>query len=250
MPTFESANTILQDVAADLGLAVLPDGMGSAEDKAIQLRTILKRVGRGLVKKQDFLRLRLDHEFNTTSASVYPYPSGYLAMVDGTAWNHSQTRPLHVVSPEQWALVKAQEVGHAYVAVIRPRSAGLELWPQPPASGERITYEYRSKFWVWPVGQDAPMSETPTTGSDVLTIDSHLLVCAMRHAWLTAKGFNSTSAYDELREALMAEIGLDESAAPVLSLNGSPMESDPLLGARNVPTGGYGGGLIESGGLY
>lgn len=79
----------------------------------------------------------------------------------------------------------------------------------------------------------------PAHGANQLMFDEELLVASLKAEWLDAKGFDSSGAWNDRESALERAIGAD-SPSPILSLNGTGMVRDRLLGELNVPITGFG----------
>ena len=82
-------------------------------------------------------------------------------------------------------------------------------------------------------------ADSPITGADTLMFDEELLVAKLKLAWLVAKGFDSSAADAEYQRQLGTARGANTSA-PMLSLNGSGLTRDRLLGGLSVPITGFG----------
>jgi len=79
-------------------------------------------------------------------------------------------------------------------------------------------------------------ADEPATNSEVLMLEASLLVAGLKLEFLKAKGFDTTAALDDYREALRLAESTDQTAAPVLSVGG---DCPPVLGA-SVPETGFG----------
>lgn len=82
-------------------------------------------------------------------------------------------------------------------------------------------------------------SDVPGAGTDLLMFDEDLLVAKLKMMWLKAKGFDSSDAEDDYARTF-AQAASNDSPSPILSLNGTGIVRDRLLGALNVPITGFG----------
>jgi hypothetical protein len=244
---FDTVNQILIDVAAELGIADWSvDGASLTDPEALQLVALLKRVGRGLVLHNPWLQFRTDYTFDTTTATVYNLPSGFLSYVNGTGWNRSTRQRMEVLSAQQWEAMKASGVTVAAPVYFRvgfeePATglATLELLNTPTA-GNHIYLEYWSRLWVRPTGATPTFLDAPAATTDTIRFDSYLITRALICAWKEAKGFDSTAAAEDLKEALQDAKAAAIQTAPTLSLNGARSTVDRLLSSDNVPETGFG----------
>lgn len=240
MAQYETAANIIEDVAIELGLATaVEDAFASTDANIVQLRSLLKRVGRRLVMENEWLQLRRDFIFSTNGSGSATLPDGYLDIVDGTVWNRTTQRQMVPVSPQQWEALQANVVTATIVLMYRVRQTTLQIFPST-ATGDFCAMEYRTRFWVADSIDGAPTADAPTTNVQVLKIDEHLLTRALKLAYLGAKGFDTTDALDDYNSAFALVRGANGGTAPVLSLNGN-CSGIHLIDGLNVPDTGYGG---------
>lgn len=247
MALYDTAGTLISDAAVELGLGAVTDAFASTDENVAQLRALLKSVGRHLVKRYEWLQTTREHTFTTASGEdTYAMPADYVSMVDGSGWNRTSRMPLEPTSPQTWAALKATEAGQVWTVHFRPGDTTLRLHPDPPASGEAISFEYRSLYWVRADGSASPDKDAPTVASDVVHLDAELVRKALKLAFLRAKGFDSVAAQQDFQDELDASRDANVGAAPVLSLTGGGA-SERFLDMRNAPATGYG---FDGGGLF
>lgn len=246
MALYDTVLNIVTDVAVEIGLGAPSAVFSSRDNNVIQLRTLLKSVGRGLVLKNGWLQCLKEHTFTTTDAASYTLPADYSTVVDGTGWNRTSKHPVAIASPQEWQHIKARDIGTTLCLVVKPHDLTLEI-PTDHTSGDTVAFEYRSRYWVALTGTTTPTKDAPTLDTDVVCIDVQLITRALKLAWLRAKGFDSSAALDDFLEAFQTVRSANVGAAPVLSLNGGG-ESEPLLDMSNAPSSGF--GLDGEGGLF
>ncbi len=249
MATYDTVANIVGDVAIECGLPAVSDVFASTDSNVVQLRTLLKSVGRALVLKHEWLQTTKEHTFVTTSATSYALPADFQAYVDQTGWNRTSQVPLQPVSPQQWQRLKAQEDSASYAVLFRPRDTTLEVWPQPPASGETIAFEYRSSHWVRATASASPDKDAPTVNTDVVHLGVQLITRALKFKFLRDKGFDAAEAWEEFKAAFEAEMSANIGAAPVLSLTPG-MCKDSCNSEFGFAVGATGFGFNNEGGLY
>src|SRR5690348_1694823 len=119
MSLYDTVANVLSDTAVELGLGEVSDVYGSTDANIVQLRTLLKRVGRSLAKQRAWKQLIKEHTFTTTNTSTYDLPTDFGAMIDQTGWNRTQRRPLGVLSPQEWQYLEASVAGTVYTVLFR-----------------------------------------------------------------------------------------------------------------------------------
>lgn len=240
MPHFDTAANIVSNAALELGLtqAALADPWASTDQNIIQLRTLLTRVGRMLVRARPWSQLIEEYTFDTVaSTESYALPAGFERFLNSTAWNRDTTQPLGgPLSPQGWQAVSARTAAGTVVRPFRIRENLLYLYPTP-TDAESIYYEYVSRYWVVESPATSPTADTVDTASDVIWLDEPLVVAGLKLAWMRAKQEDTTFAQAEYDDAYRAAAGGD-GAAPTIVIAGC---SDVrLLDDSNLPDTGYG----------
>ena len=246
MALYDTAANIINDVAVEVGLTSSADVYASTDANFIRLRTLLKSVGRGLILAHGWLQLTKEHTFTTTSASSYNLPADFQSMVDQTAWDRTTRFPMAPVSPQTWQFLKASQSGVVFTVIFKPSDTTIQLWPQPPTSGDTVAFEYRSRYWVRATASASPDKDAPTVNTDVIHIDVQLITRALKLAFMRSMGFDTMSAQMEFDAAFQSVRNSNVNAAPKLSLNGSPIE-DRMINDANSPGTGFG---YDGGGLF
>lgn len=240
MPHFDTAANIVSNAAIELGLSdeAIADPWASTDQNIVQLRALLTRVGRMLVRARTWSHLTEEHTFNTANGTAsYALPTGFERFLHATAWNRNTDWPLGgPLSPAQWQAVQATTVAGTIIRPFRIRENLVYLYPTPTAT-EAIYYEYISRYWVLESGQSAPNTDVVDAATDTLWFDEPLLVSGLKLAMWRAKSKDTTYLQGEFDEAYRAAAGGD-GAAPTIQLAGP--STDGLLGYRNIPDTGYG----------
>lgn len=235
MPGFDTAATIISDVARELGLvsADIANPWSSPDPNVLQLVALLKPTGRELLKAHQWSHLSRTGVLDLDGSEPYPYPlvdwvTDFGRLVDDTFWEVNTDIRYRAVSAQQWQQISATGTVGAYV--VRVWGDSISIDPQP-VGGERFEFEYISRYW----GAAAFAKEAPTAAADVIQFDAHLFGRLLKVRFQAAKGIDTTAAVSDYREALAAAIGQD-GASPTLSLNGPRALPYP-----NVPETGFGG---------
>lgn len=242
MPLFDTAHNIVNNAALELGLVLSPmdDPWGVSDQNIVQLRTLLTRVGRGLVGARNWSHLQQEYTFTTdVDVVTYNMPDDFARFLHATAYNRTTswavTPPL---SPAQWQAVQVTTTAGVTTRPFRVRGNTLSLYPTPTAP-EDIAFEYITRYWVQPndVLPVPSMDLVETGGDTVCWLDELVLVAGLKLAFLRAKSRDTTYAQAEFDEAYRSAAGGD-GAAPTIRLAGST--GTGLIGPGNLPDTGYG----------
>lgn len=258
MPTFDTANNVLNDAAVEMALiaADLPDAYASTEAAIVQLRRLLKGLGQDLANDFRWTHLQKTYNFITTpGVEAYALPSDFSRIIDGTEWNRSQQMPLGgPIGPHGWQVLKAQSASG--LVWLHFRIVGNQLLLHPvPSTVQSLAYEYISTWWVKDSTSPSPNTDGPDAATDVLLFDRRLLVAGLVLRFREAKGFDTRAAQRIYDDALRAAQGGD-GAAPALSYDrcaaspyDKPIEAMGPIGGPAPGTGGGGGAILEVGPL-
>jgi hypothetical protein len=126
---WDTAGSIINDAAIEIGLAPVADPYTSTDPNYIQMCGLLKSVGRELVHQRQWNHLRGEHTFTTVlGQSVYPLPDDYHNMIDQTWWNRTNRLPLGgPMSAQEWQYLKARLVGVVFTVLFRPMEGAITL---------------------------------------------------------------------------------------------------------------------------
>lgn len=226
----DTAGNILADTILELGLPAVAaaDTYTSTDGNVVQLRALLKALGRDLVRDHQWSHLQKTYTFSTVNGTEsYALPTDYDRLLNATQWNRTDNLPLNgPLNPQEWQLVKSSDVVNPVDFFFRVFGDKLYLHPVPSAA-ETIAYEYQSAYWVMPTGQTTPTTEAPTAYTDTLWFDYQLLSRGIKARWKSAKGLDATQEYVEYDRALARATGGD-GVAPVLNLSPSRAPWPPV----------------------
>jgi hypothetical protein len=99
---------------------------------------------------------------------------------------------------------------------------------------QTLVFPYSSRGWARSAA--GVLQDRASANDDVILYDPVLFKTALKRAWLMDKGFDSTAADLQYKDALRAAIG-KEAPSRTLSLREAPY---PYLSALNLPVTGYG----------
>lgn len=244
---YDTAANIINDAAVELGLlpfsGKVADPFGATDPNLGQLCQLLKRVGRDLVKRRAWTLLTKEATLVTIQGTAqYDLPADYSRSIAETEWNRTNRLPTGgPLRPEEWQYLKGQLVGVVFNVLYRIEGGKILLFPDVNTpGGYTLAYEYVSSWWVQPVGQAAPTTETPATASDTLWFDPLLLVSALKLAWKREKGLDTTSAQADFDDAYEQACNAD-TPGRALQIGQSTARHPRFLGSSNIPITGVGG---------
>ena len=150
--TIATANKIINQVAAEIGLEPSIDPFSSTDPAFIQMRYLLNTCGEELAQAYKWELLIREHGFVTDENDTgdYELPEDFYYMINQTGWDRSENVPLFgPLSAQDWQyLIGRDLVSHTIYASFRLNDGLFKLFPQPPPTGLDIHYEYVSKNWV------------------------------------------------------------------------------------------------------
>jgi hypothetical protein len=237
---FDTVANVVSEASIELGLGSVSDVFGSTDAHIIQLRTLLKRVGRSLVKDWPWSHLLKEHSFATVGGTaIYALPTDFGEMVDQSGWNRTSQMPLKgPASAQEWHYLKGRTSTSTLSLIFRPWQRLIQFTAgSSTPDAQTVAFEYVSTRWVVPSGQSTPTLDAPTANTDTLWLDDELLITGLCLRFLRSKGFPSDAAQLAHEDAWVKAIGQD-APAPILHLGGA--RTEPLLGWCNIPDTGYG----------
>lgn len=242
MPNWDTASSIINDAAVELGLisADVTDPYASSDVNISLLRRHLKSLGQDLVRDHQWTHLQKQYMFATQSGlDTYELPHDFQRFIDQTGWNRTQRMPLMgPLSPQAWQQLQVMTSGGVVDVMYRIVGNELKLYPSPGDNND-VSYEYMSSSWVATGGLETPTADAPVASGDTLWFDRRLLVCGLKLRWKRGKGFDTAAEQDDYDKALARAQGGD-GAAPVLNLNLQPFAGNRVLDAANLPDTGLG----------
>jgi hypothetical protein len=229
-------------VAAECGLIPVSDPFSSTDDTFLQLRNLLNSAGQELVELFPWQYMIKEYSFTTlgTDSGKYDLPPDFGYMIDQTHWDRTNDVALSgPLTPQDWTyLIGRNLVSSTIYASFRQVEGQFWLFPQPPPDGLEIAFEYMSINWVADSQSPGSFRDTVESGADVVLFVPVLMIKLLKQKFLTAKGFDSTAAAADFRQALETATGRDKGSQ--LLNAGRNVRSYPYLDYRNTPDSGYG----------
>ena len=237
-------NDLLNRVAAEVGLSPVADPWADQSQHYLQMRYLVQTAGEELTLAYPWEWQVREHKILTAALDTgnYPLPSDFLHMLDQTGWERAENVPLFgPLSAQDWTYLLGRDlVSHTIYASFRLKEGQFSIFPQPPPTGLDINFEYQSKNWVSDGGDPATLSDTVTSGSEIVLFDRTLISRYLKLKWLESKGFDTTKTQDDFNQVFGMVSGKDKGAE-ILSA-GRNSRAFPYLDSRyNTPDKGYGG---------
>jgi len=241
MARFYSANQIINRAALECGLLPVSDPVSSDDESFIQLTGLLNSSGEELVEMFEWQGLRKKYEITTQGGDTgtYDLPDDFSYMIDQTGWNKTSRLPVGgPMSAQSWSYLDGSGFLESPIyAIFEIVGNKFELYPQPPAPGIEVAFQYQSRNWVTdPTTKIA--SDTIGDGADLVMFEPIMAIKMLKAMFLSAKGLPAQDAKAEFESLFLGRTGKD-TGAQVINAAGAGT-GIPLLNQWNVPWTGYG----------
>ncbi len=239
----ETANTIINRVALEVGLSPVSDPVADSDDAFIQLTGLLNAAGQELVELRPWQVLRNEFEFTTDSAAdsgVYTLPADFSYMIPQAHWDQTSNVPIGgPLSAQSWAYMEGRGLASSTIYMnFRLAENKLEIYPQPPPDALAVRFEYISRYWVTESGQSAPNTDAVDAGTDTIVYEPILIQKFLKVKFLEAKGLDASAARLEFENMFLSRSGKDEGS-PILSASRTRGRT-PYLNSYNTLDTGFG----------
>jgi hypothetical protein len=236
----ETAGTIINRVAVEIGLKPVSDPFSSQDEGFSQMVGLINSAGQELVELHDWevLLMPFTQVTSNLDSGIYPLPDDYDRFAGQTGWDQSNDVPvIGPLSPQDWAYLEGRDLASDSIYVsYRIYQNQFEVYPQPPPDGVNISFSYISRNWVLP--GDQVRTDTCTASGDTVLLDPLLVQKFLKFKYLTAKNLPSQAAALEFETVLQNRKG-NSNGAPILSASRSRYY--PYLDAfYNTSDTGYG----------
>ena len=243
MARYKIANEILNQVALEVGLLPLNNPVDSNDEVYVQLLGLLNSAGQELVELNTWQMVTKPFEIvvGEEDDGVYALPDDFNYMIDQTGWDRNNATPLGgPLSAQDWTYIEGRDlVSQTIYVSFRQWEGKLYLFPQPPAPGTRLTFEYASRDWVQNASNPEVTGDSVTTGSDIVLLHPLMVAKFLKMKFLQAKGFDSSAAALEFDTVFQSQIGKDKGA-PILNAAGNGRSINYLNAYCNVGDTGFG----------
>ena len=244
MARYLPVNDIINRAAVEAGLLPSSDPVTDTDETYIQMVGLLNSCGQELCELNDWPVLVRTYEINTLDTDTEPYelPDDFNYLIDQTGWDRTNKVAMGgPLSAQDWTYLGGRDLSSQTIyASFRQVDGKMDLLPQPPPNGLRITFEYISRNWLMEQGQQTPNRDTIGAGSDTCILDPLLSIKFLKLKFLSAKGFDITMAALEFDTLLASRIG-KSTGAPILNASRGGRGFQYLSTYGNTGNTNYGG---------
>jgi hypothetical protein len=239
---FDTAKSIVNAVAAEVGLTPVVDPFVSTDPAFTQLCAILTSAGRELFAMNEWQALNKNYTVVTANGDSgnYNLPADFGYIIDQTGWDPTNRLPLGgPVTPQNWAYLVNTGLSTSTIYVtFKLDQMQFQILPQPPPVGQTLTFQYVSRWWVAvTAAPTVPAQDSVLLSTDVVLYEPILIQKLLKLRFLEAKGFDTTSAANQFINMFNSFTGKDQAAQ---TMNMARMRVFPYLGWRNIPETNYG----------
>tara|TARA_R110000851_G_scaffold188171_2_gene338152 strand:- start:20882 stop:21628 length:747 start_codon:yes stop_codon:yes gene_type:complete len=239
------ANKILNRVAAEVGIAPVPDPISSTDPFFIQLVYLLNTAGEELMQAYPWELLVRSHQIITQAGDTgeYNMPSDFGYILNQTEWDRSNNISMGgPLSAQEWTYLKGRNLAsNTLYASFRISQGKFNVFPTNPSAGLDLNFEYMSSHWVQ-AGDSDPSAPTykaeVTLASDIPLFDKTLITRALKVKYLESGGFDTQKAQGDYNQIFAFLTGTDKGA-PILNASGR-RGGIRLLNGYNTPDTGFG----------
>ena len=236
-------NDLLNRVAAEVGLSPVADPYADGAQHFLQMRHLLQTAGEELTLAYAWEWQHSEHQITTLALDLgdYALPADFLQMVDQTGWERSSNVPLlGPLSAQDWTYLLGRDlVSQTIYASFRIKDGMFSIFPQPPPAGLDINFEYQSTNWISDGAPTPTLTDTLSSGSEIVLFDRTLITRYLKVKWLQAKGFDTTKPQDDFNLVFGAITSKDKGNSILSAGRGG--RGHPYLNTyRNTPDTGYG----------
>lgn len=238
---FETANVIVNQAASECGLLPITDVFATSDPSFKQMTYLLTSCGRDLVEEYPWNRVIRTHEITVAGGDdgKYTLPSDFAYMINQTGWNRSLGEMMGGPAGDQlWANIEANNTVAPLYITFHFREGEFWVWPQPPAVGTVISFDYASRGWALSGNDGTTLTDRIETAADIVLIEPTLITKMLKSRFLNARGFDNSMAEMEFKRALGLKKAHDKDA-PILSLTGGGRKHR-ILDTDNVPDSSFG----------
>jgi len=173
----------------------------------------------------------------TFSQVLFVPPSDFDAQLDRTHWDKSKHwEMLGPSTPQQREWLRSGYISTGPRIRYWYMGGYFQIWP-PLGSTESLSYEYRSKWWIYATAAATTTKQLYTVDTDTSLFPDPLMRATIKLKYLEAKGLDTTAAFNAWNTQ-MDLAKSNDGGSPTLSMN--PRPSSVLVGWENIPDSNYG----------
>lgn len=237
-----TATEILNRVAAEVGLDPVTDPYNTTDKSFRQMSYLLNVAGEELCQLHPWEFLTQEYTVTTAGGeNEYALPDDFLYMTNQTGWERSQGVPMYgPLSAQEWQYLLGRDlVSSTIYASFRIQQGIFAIFPDPPANGLDIHFEYTSRNWVLDSTTGTTYTDRVSTGADTPMFDRTLISRMVKVKYLEAKNLDTTKAQADFNQAFQLLTAHDKGSRIISAGRGA--RSYPYLNSwNNVADSGFG----------
>jgi hypothetical protein len=210
--------TIVQDAMALCGLSSVSQAYGVNDSTVAQFVALSQVEGDELSRFHDWRSLKVSAILTGDgSTTLWDLPEDFDRFMSGEIlWSdQSAGELLPLVSDQELVALKAQETDPPE-SVWRLFGDQIEIWPAL-ASGEIVTTEYRSEFWI--LANDGSTRKARwSADTDRALVPERLVTLGLVWRWKQAKGFDYSEAFRSYQFERQRAAGVD-GGSPTIQIS-------------------------------
>lgn len=173
----------------------------------------------------------------TFSQVLYTPPADFDSQIDRTHWDKSKHwEMLGPSTPQQREWLKSGYISTGPRIRYWYQGGLFVIWP-PLGVTDSLSYEYKSKYWIYAASATSTSKSLFTVDTDTCIYPDSLMRAVIKLKYLEAKGMDTTAAFRDYTKHRDMAIAND-AGSPTLSMN--PRPSSVLIGWENIPDANYG----------
>ena len=244
MARLDTANTIINRAAVEVGLNKSADPVADPDEAYSQLTELLNSAGQELVELFPWQILVKEYRIVTknTDSGTYDLPADFSYMIDQTGWEHQNRVAMGgPLSAQDWTYLKGRDlISQSIYASFRLMDGTFNIYPQDPVpNGLDINFEYISRNWVTEFSTST-RKDIVQTGNDLVLYEPILIIKFLKAKFLESKGFDASAARLEFENMMNSRTGKD-TGAPILSASNMSRGFPYLHPYYNTSDTGFGG---------
>ena len=223
MATLQTYKPILYEVqqaAMQLSLPVPTQVYGSTDQDVLLMGSAANLAGTMVVSAFAWQHLR--NVLNCAgdgSKTQYDLPADFIRVVDNTGWSAAIRRPVVILNPQQWAMVKNWLSQSFYMNPACRIYKDQVEFISPPAIGDTVSFEYITKNYVEDAENPLILKEFIENDGDIPMFDWLLMILAIKVKWQELKGFSTVGAMSDFNDRL-SQLTQQDEMGQILTLSG------------------------------
>ena len=229
----------VRDVMQSIGLTAPPTIYDSNDKTAKQMWRLATEIGQQLIDQYDWQALGKEFTITTDGVTLdYDLPVDFNNFISDSEWNRTTRLPM-IGSLQQfeWQMLQARSLGGTTVALMYIIDDEQVRFYSVGTTAQTLVLPYSSRGWV--VEADGVTKrDNLHADDDVILYDPQMFKAALKVAWFSSRGFDTSAVTAEYNRCYQAAVAKDAPGRS-LTLNRNGINSN-LLGVLNIPDTNYG----------